>query len=234
MMVDEVRNILGEVMHKSDLPLGELGKEEQKAAAALEAHKWDQKIKNAGIPKRYLHCTFSEIENRGIPAEVRASFEASKKYAAEFEERKAEGVGVLFCGSPGRLKTTFAAAILLHVIKELDANAYFVSMPELLSTMNAMAKSSEKEKLAKVENKIKEAELLVLDDFGAEYAAPWLMAEVDMMLSYRYNEMKPTIITTNLSPGEISERYAYRIFDRLRNTSLLIVEDGQSLRQTAK
>lgn len=233
-MVEEVKLILGDVMPPSKISTEELSKDSQKGMAAFHMHRIDQRLKSACIPKRYIHCTFSEIENRGIPAEVRASFETAKKYAAGFEERKAEGVGILFSGSPGRLKTTFAVAVALHVIHELDAAAYFVSMPELLSTMNAMAKSSEKEKLAKLENKIKEAELLILDDFGAEYAAPWLMAEVDMMLSYRYNEMRPTIITTNLSPGEISERYAYRIFDRLRNTSLLIVEDGQSLRQTAK
>lgn len=234
MMVDQVKNILGDVMQSSEESKDTHLSDEHRAMATFEKHRWDQKLRSSSIPTRYQNSTFMEIEKRGIPAEIRQSFEAAKKYAEEFEERKREGIGLLLCGSSGRLKTTFAAAVALYVMKELDAYSYFVSIPELLSTMNTMAKRNERESIAKIEDKIKSTELLILDDFGAEYAAPWLMAEVDMMISYRYNKMLPTIITTNLSPGEIAERYAYRIFDRLRSTSLLIVEDGPSLRPTAK
>ncbi len=44
-----------------------------------------------------------------------------------------------------------------------------------------------------------EAEPLVLDDLGGENPTLWVFDTLFYILNYRYNEKKPTIITTNFS-----------------------------------
>ena len=44
-----------------------------------------------------------------------------------------------------------------------------------------------------------EAEPLILDDLGGENPTLWVFDTLFYILNYRYNEKKPTIITTNFS-----------------------------------
>jgi DNA replication protein DnaC len=61
----------------------------------------------------------------------------------------------------------------------------------------------------------------VIDDLGAErfvgasYAEDWAASQLDLLVDGRYNDMRPTWYTTNLSPKEFLERYGPRLFSRL-------------------
>ena len=50
------------------------------------------------------------------------------------------------------------------------------------------------------------------------------------LLAARYDSRKPTIITTNLGPDGIAERYGERIADRLREIVDAIGFEGDSFR----
>ena len=61
----------------------------------------------------------------------------------------------------------------------------------------------------------KYAKLLILDDIGSEMATDWVRDTLYMLINYRMNYLKPTVITSNLYPGEISDRYHARLASRL-------------------
>jgi DNA replication protein DnaC len=44
-----------------------------------------------------------------------------------------------------------------------------------------------------------EADLLVLDDLGAEKTSEWVQETLGLVINTRYNAQRPTIVTTNLS-----------------------------------
>ena len=73
-------------------------------------------------------------------------------------------------------------------------------------------------------------DLLILVDVGAEYKNDWVIQSFDAMISNRYNNLKPVLITTNLAMSGIGKLYQMRIFDRLRQCNLLLSFDGSSLR----
>jgi DNA replication protein DnaC len=72
---------------------------------------------------------------------------------------------------------------------------------------------------------------LVLDDLGAERPTPWAQDVLRQILHTRYDRMLPTVITTNLSGTELEQWVGKRAYDRIRNDSLFLVLEGESLRQ---
>ena len=61
-----------------------------------------------------------------------------------------------------------------------------------------------------------------------------MLAKVDSILTDRYNRLRPTIITTNLTRDELEGTYSGRILDRLKSTARLLVFQGASERGVMK
>lgn len=132
------------------------------------------------------------------------------------------------------MKTTMAIAILRELV-DTKGQGYFIPMASLLDTINSMRERHDAS-LQTFEHKLRTTSLLVLDDLGAEYDHTWVQCKVDAIVNERYNRMRSTIVTTNLSAQDIRDRYQMRIFDRLRATNQLITFAGKSsvsLRKTA-
>lgn len=73
---------------------------------------------------------------------------------------------------------------------------------------------------------------LVLDDLGVEYldGKDYLLANVDDLISARYDALRPMVITTNLAATDFQARYGPRVWDRLREVGAWAKVDGASLR----
>lgn len=82
---------------------------------------------------------------------------------------------------------------------------------------------------------LRRAILLVIDDLGAEYSDRhgWLASVVSAIIEYRLGDFSRTLITTNLRPHEIHERYGDRLVERLREAGHVVVVAGPSMRGTA-
>lgn len=127
------------------------------------------------------------------------------------------------------MKTSLAVAILQQFLQE-GGSGLFVPMANLLDNLFTMKERNRAEWVA-YEEKIRNTGILILDDLGAEYHQEWVISKVDAIISERYNRMRPIIVTTNMSAAEIKGKYAERIYDRLKSTSLVINFDGASLRE---
>ena len=77
----------------------------------------------------------------------------------------------------------------------------------------------------------KSADLLIIDDLGKEQCSDWSMSILYSILNDRYEDMKPTIITTNysaedliraLTPKGYDDTKIVAIISRLRETSTVI------------
>ena len=190
------------------------------------------KLHACGIEKRFADCTFEKIKENGIPKEIQKHYEQVKEYAENFHSYFAKGIGIMFLGSVGRMKTTMAVAVAQHILRN-GYSAYFISMAELLDRMISMSKNPDRSELRNFEDIISGTNLLILDDLGMEYPSDWVLNKVDAIITRRYNKMLPIVITTNLVPAEIKTHYMERIYDRLKSTSISIIETGQSLRRLA-
>lgn len=196
---------------------------EMKPSAAL-----DVKIQKANIPPRYKDCRFENFHD--MNGEMREIAVSAYKYAKAFGEHLKNGEGLMFLGNVGRMKTSIACAVGVEVLKQ-NHSVYFCSMPELLDNLISMSKSKDRAEFNAYQSKLTNSSLLIIDDLGAEYPSDWIINKVDFIITHRHNYLKPTIITSNLVPKQIKEKYFLRIYDRLLSTSEVFVTTGDSLRK---
>lgn len=118
---------------------------------------------------------------------------------------------LLIQGGYGCGKTHLAAAIANFAVS-LSVPTLFITVPDLLDSLRFAYDDPE----ATFEERfmeIRQAPLLVLDDFGTQNATPWAQEKLFQILNYRYINRLPLVVTTNLSLEEIEERIRSRLLD---------------------
>ncbi len=103
-----------------------------------------------------------------------------------------------------------------------------------IATANDLTKCAANEEAVGEYEKALASPILAVDDLGTEPISIKVFGNeilplVDL-LSARYDQMLPTIITTNLGPEKITERYGERIADRIREMAEVIQFSGPSFR----
>jgi DNA replication protein DnaC len=124
---------------------------------------------------------------------------------------------LLLVGPNGCGKTHLAAAIANYLFQQ-GAVVLFSVVPDLLAQLRATFGPSATEAYDQRFAKMREAELLVLDDLGAHQSSPWASEKLFQLLNYRYNSAYPTIVTAN-EQGLLS--LDERISSRLHDTAIV-------------
>jgi DNA replication protein DnaC len=168
------------------------------------------------IPKRYAEKTVS-------------NFEGKKEIVSECLVSVLRGESVFISGKCGVGKTHLAVGLLkewlhkrtLELIKDThdypsisNTNPIFLPSVDLfLELKNTFNNDGQSEK--DVIDAYVQAGLLVIDDVGAEKVSDWSRQMFYLIVDRRYRNMKPTIITSNLSLQQISETIDERISSRI-------------------
>ena len=184
---------------------------ECKEAERKEKRRWQlQEISNLGDLK------YKSFENfrPNISRIVYEAYQVALDYA-----RDPRG-WLVFIGKNGCGKTHLAAAIANRCLAR-GSLVLFSTVIELLDHLRATYVPTSTEVYDQLFAKMREAELLVLDDLGAQQSSPWANEKLFQLFNYRYNSQFPTIITTNnLGLQGIEERIRSRMTDASLVTSV--------------
>jgi DNA replication protein DnaC len=212
----------------------------------------ERRFRSAHIPERCRYYSLDGYDPSfpGADPSLANAHLTARRFVEEYPHDTG-GKGLLFVGSIGVGKTHLAVGVLRRLIQDKGVRGLFCDYRELLKNIqnsyNPQVHTTELELLKPVFA----AEVLVIDDLGAQKPNEWVWDTVALILNTRYNDRQTTIITTNyadLPAGNgnmndaqraareqtLGDRIGDRMRSRLAEMCVRVEVTGKDFRQSVK
>jgi primosomal protein DnaI len=200
------------------------------------------RIRSFYIDNTALTHGYSTDEIVDIDPERVEAVGAILKYIRRTQAEGLQKEGLYLVGPFGTGKT-FLMCYMLYQLAKSGQSGAIVYMPDFVEDLKSMF--SEPQRMKETIDLLKETDLLVFDDIGAENLSPWVRDHVmGAILNYRMNR-KPTFFTSNHEPEELEKHFSFtskdgdeeykgqRIMDRIRPFVEVVVVNGTNKRGKA-
>jgi DNA replication protein DnaC len=184
----------------------------------------------SGLSKRMRDYTFANFKPYVSPSAARAT-EKVENYLKNWEENREAGRGLYFCGDVGTGKTHLAVAVMNEIMQRKRVPSLFVTVPEFLDNLREAYMIPGRD-LDEWMDAVKNADLLVLDDLGAEKPNPWVRERLFVVVNHRYREALPTLFTSNIGPKDLASQLGERTASRIIAMCEWISLEGEDYRET--
>ena len=203
-------------------------RQEQKMNESRRILLTQSRMRCAQIPPRYEAVDLSGLKAINDPS--RRIYRSAYSYAKNFAANRERGTSLILHGGVGTGKTHTACAILSKAINSGFSGLYTrfpAMMREVKQTYKSGADVTESEALWKFTH----PDLLVVDEIGIGHGTAYEEITLSEIMSMRYDELKPTILVSNLSLAEITSSVGDRVVSRMSDRGGMVFHfDWESFR----
>lgn len=201
------------------------------AAAQAEARRQEtvrRRFDATWLPARFEEATLEKFIRR--PGAERA-LDVVTNYAGIWPDPLRNGEGLIIMGDPGNGKSHLAAGIVHRVVAAGGA-AIFAKVPRLMVRFEATYRQGAREAESDLLQALFDADLVVLDDVGAEKWTEKREERLFLIVDARVDARRPIIATTNCkNVGDLEDHVGARTADRLLGACLLVMNEATSYRR---
>lgn len=193
----------------------------------------EQLIKNLGANVNSTHtfenADFNLFDNS---EQIKKLYKKVEEWCEKLNESKIKTV--VLSGNPGVGKTYLTECICNNLINKNLVVNYYSSFA--LNDLFSKYHSSFYQNRAGLLDGVLECDVLIIDDFGSEPKTKSTEEYFYSVLNERLVKNKHTIISTNLMPMQILDKYGERTFSRLNNkaSSVMLKIENSDLRLKKK
>ncbi len=176
---------------------------------------WAHRLGRAAIPERFADRT---LEGYVVTCEhSKSALAIAQDYADRFEEVMQKGSCLIFCGDVGTGKTHLAIGIANEILKR-DYQPVFVSVIKAIRKIKeTYSRDSEITEDDAIRSFV-DPDLLILDEVGVQFGSDTEKLYLFEIINGRYEQMKPTLLISNLGTKELEGFIGSRVMDRLRES----------------
>jgi len=183
----------------------------------------------ARVPQRFAEKTFADFSVTNPAQQI--ALDACLDYVDDFSKHRREGRCMLLLGKVGTGKTHLAIAAVNFLINECMVKAIYRTVGTIIGDIRATFSDRTGESEAHIMREVIGADLLVLDEVGATKQSEFELATLFSIINGRYEQCRPTIIVSNLAPGELNDALGARCVDRIRENGCIgVAFDWESQR----
>lgn len=179
-------------------------------------------MKQSNLGKRFSGRTF---DNYAIEKQPEA-YSNCLCYAKNLNKMSDGYNSLILYGDYGTGKTHLAAAIVNYAIENYGTLCLFDTWAGHLESIKA-SWSGDRDSL----NRIKNVELLVIDDYGKDKPSDWNNEMLFEVVNHRYESNLPTIVTTNMTKEGFAHRVGEAVYSRLCETFVGCEFTGEDMRK---
>ncbi len=214
-----------------------------KRCRCLEQRLIDAAYAQSGIRDQLARCNrstfdpalFSDapVEGRSLsPREnILRNYEMINRALSSFDDAP----NFLFSGSPGTGKT-FLSCLMAKEVLDRGYTVVYLSAYEFFRLLEKARFDSRFRDGAPVSDtdRLETCDLLIIDDLGSEFNTALTNADLFHVVNSRLLERRSTIISTNLTLRDLSQKYDDRLVSRLAGSYTLLPFYGPDLRYARK
>lgn len=165
-------------------------------------------LASAGIPEGYrtkkLGSFRTSHDHPGVAAAMQRALADSRRYVEAFQGADGKFVthGLLYSGPAGCGKTHLAVGVLSDLISLYRVRGRFVNLTTLVQELQGTFDGGSSITREELLRPVLKADVVVLDELGAQRPSQWVMDLLYYLIDTRYAERRPTLFTTNCSVAE--------------------------------
>lgn len=155
---------------------------------------------------------------------MRKNLETCRHFASQF--KPGQSGNLLFSGATG-LGKTFLSACIARQVADSGASVTYVGASKLFKDYEDVQFHDADPAILR---KYEACDLLILDDLGTEMAKSFVVSALYTLVNERLLASRSTIISTNLTPEQIYERYNAQTASRINGCYALVPFFGDDIR----
>lgn len=188
----------------------------------------DRLSADSGIPSRFANREFTDY--RATEQGQKRALCHCKAFAGAWPDTVAAGGSLVLTGGPGTGKTHLACAIANTVMREYFAVVTFGTVATLLRHIkDTYRKDSARSEQDAIDDLVR-PDLLIVDEVGIQVGSEHEKLLMFEVLNARYQELRPTILISNLDAEQLEAFLGQRIMDRYRECGSIVAFDWGSHR----
>ena len=170
----------------------------------------------------------AEWEGYGISprANMERNFDVCRDFACQFSRG---GGDLLLSGGTG-LGKTFLSACIARVVSESGFSVVYDTAISIFAKLENDKFRPDEETAAEV-RRCEGCDLLILDDLGTEMTTSFVQSALYQLVNGRMIAGRSTIISTNLAPEELGQRYGAAILSRIEGGYEILPFFGEDIRR---
>lgn len=167
------------------------------------------------VPKRFENVSLDNYKPANNQAKKCLS--VCRHFVDNWPERMKQGGGLVMCGKPGTGKNHLAIGIGKSIIENFMASVRLTSAIKIARNFKATWAKNSEECDSDVIEMYASPDLLIIDEVGVQFGSDVEKMILFEIINSRYENLKPTILISNLPKEELATFVGERVIDRMND-----------------